>query len=661
MKYFRIILLMIFILISFSENKAFAVDTPKSRTVAVKASKTKTVAKKATVSKSKSKTTATKKIKKSKAKLVSNKAAEVKPAKFIVPLPVRRPQIAEAEVSSPFTLKAEDYGKIGEDYRLSPKDAGLSERIFALQEIGNLEKANKKIAELENHILMGHILYQRYMGEHYKPSYEELVTWLKNYSDHAGAQDMYDLALRKKTSSSKGSLSKVNEVRAEIGFHFGDIGRTESIYIDEKEYKGQKQEIINKIKERIKKDPEEALESLEKGDSRRMLDEGAYDTLRGRIAESFFYSGRPDKAYALATVSADRSGKDVPLAAWIAGLSCWKYKDYNKAAKYFEITATSKRSSAWMSSAGAYWAARSYLRAREPQEVSKWLKKAAENPRSFYGIIAVKTLGMEHTRFNWNVADLSEKMMKALAGMKAGRRALALMDSKNYEMAERELRQVDPRISRTVQQAMMAVAHQIGAPDFEIKLGSGLKDKAGKLYDSALYPDARWLPDGEYYIDRALIHAFIRQESRFSYNAKSPSGAVGLMQLMPATADIVAKKMGLRDSRKKYNEPKVNILIGQKYIDMLLNEKAVRNNLFKLAVAYNAGPGKLANWESVIEYDDDPLLFIESIPASETRTFVEKILANYWIYRLKYNKKIDSLEQVASGDWPFYNKLDVKE
>ena len=71
-------------------------------------------------------------------------------------------------------------------------------------------------------------------------------------------------------------------------------------------------------------------------------------------------------------------------------------------------------------------------------------------------------------------------------------------------------------------------------------------------------------------------------------------------------------------------------------------------------MAYNAGPGKLARWEKTVNYDNDPLLFIESIPVAETRIFVERVLTNYWIYRLKYHQNTDSLEDVASGTWPVY-------
>ena len=85
-----------------------------------------------------------------------------------------------------------------------------------------------------------------------------------------------------------------------------------------------------------------------------------------------------------------------------------------------------------------------------------------------------------------------------------------------------------------------------------------------------------------------------------------------------------------------------------------MNNSVVGNNLFKLCVAYNAGPGKLARWEQEANYPDDPLLFIESIPSAETRIFVERVLTNYWIYRLKYKQDLNSLDRVAEGTWPVY-------
>ena len=75
-----------------------------------------------------------------------------------------------------------------------------------------------------------------------------------------------------------------------------------------------------------------------------------------------------DEAYKLAAASSGRSGREIPRAGWIAGLTAWKEGKYAEAAKHFERTATSPRASAWMSAAGAYWTARCYLRDRQPAQ-----------------------------------------------------------------------------------------------------------------------------------------------------------------------------------------------------------------------------------------------------------------------------------------------------
>jgi soluble lytic murein transglycosylase-like protein len=132
------------------------------------------------------------------------------------------------------------------------------------------------------------------------------------------------------------------------------------------------------------------------------------------------------------------------------------------------------------------------------------------------------------------------------------------------------------------------------------------------------------------------------------------------MQLMPGTAEHVAKLYGRDLGHEHLEDPMLNIDLGQKYLSELLKNEYVENNLFKLAVAYNAGPGKLARWEDRARDDNDPLLFIESIPVAETRLFVERVLANYWIYRLKYHQDTASLDKVAEGDWPLYLAQDTR-
>ncbi len=257
--------------------------------------------------------------------------------------------------------------------------------------------------------------------------------------------------------------------------------------------------------------------------------------------------------------------------------------------------------------------------------------------------------------------ELNDELVQTLASVPAGKRALALLDAEHPELAEQEMRQINPGADRRMQEAMMAFVNAAGEPALEMRLGSGLQDEKGKLYDAALYPDAPWRPEGGWKVDKALVYAFIRQESKFEAAVSNKSsGAAGVMQLMPATAMTMARMLGAHVERDQLGEPAVNIRLGQRYLQLLLQDDGVKNNLFKLAVAYNAGPGKLARWERTVNYENDPLLFIESIPVAETRLFVERVLTNYWIYRLKYKQSTDSLEMVASGEWPMYMTMDIR-
>ncbi len=138
----------------------------------------------------------------------------------------------------------------------------------------------------------------------------------------------------------------------------------------------------------------------------------------------------------------------------------------------------------------------------------------------------------------------------------------------------------------------------------------------------------------------ALIHAIVHQESNFAVNAYSSAGARGLMQLMPFTAKKVARDLKIKYYKKKLTtNPQYNILLGTTYI----NEMLVKfNNSLPLALAaYNAGPSRVKIWvkrygdprQKEISYEN----WIESIPISETRYYVQKVLSNLRIYQKRYN------------------------
>ena len=147
------------------------------------------------------------------------------------------------------------------------------------------------------------------------------------------------------------------------------------------------------------------------------------------------------------------------------------------------------------------------------------------------------------------------------------------------------------------------------------------------------------LPDGG--PERALTLALIRQESAFDPGAISPSGARGLMQLMPGTARLMAKVKGLRYSaRKLLTEPDYNIALGSGYLDRVLGGF---DGSYVLALAgYNAGPGRVRKW--IGEFGDpregsvDTIDWVETIPYDETRNYVQRVLEGLQVYRWRLDR-----------------------
>lgn len=126
-------------------------------------------------------------------------------------------------------------------------------------------------------------------------------------------------------------------------------------------------------------------------------------------------------------------------------------------------------------------------------------------------------------------------------------------------------------------------------------------------------------------LDPAYVYGLIRQESRFLINARSHVGASGLMQVMPATAQWTARRIGLTNFQPhQINERDTNIAIGTAYLKLALDD--FEGSLPMAAAAYNAGPGRPRNWRNgpVLE----AAIWIENIPFQETRDYVKKVLAN---------------------------------
>ena len=137
----------------------------------------------------------------------------------------------------------------------------------------------------------------------------------------------------------------------------------------------------------------------------------------------------------------------------------------------------------------------------------------------------------------------------------------------------------------------------------------------------------------EFGVDPNLIYAIIKAESKFNEEAVSNKEAKGLMQIMYTTALDVAKTLNIEIDEKKLLEPECNIMIGTKYISILLNRYS---NIELALAAYNAGSGNVDKWvENSILLEDGSN--VENIPYKETNNYVRKILRDYEIYKELYN------------------------
>lgn len=561
------------------------------------------------------------------------------------PKPSKKPKITQSEVQKSVTLKTDfedqDHSKL-----MSREDTELYQKIFALQKEGKIDDANKLIRKLDDDRLYGYVLQQRYLHPTaYSSKFSELTEWLEKYADLPGAHRIYDLAERKRPA---GNNTRLPEPDTKIRIN----RRAEPTMIIAKRYasslnrsneeaqavRGLQKTLAQKIRSGELQSARNNLENTQ------ILDTVEHDILAARLASAYLYRGELATAYNIASKAAERSGLHVPLASWVAGLVSWKRGKYTESARFFENVGRSNYASGWTRSGGAYWAARAHMRRGDVKSVSTWLQRAASNPRTFYGLIATRALG-ENFDFNWHMPTFTKDNHKVLSSDPRGARAIALVKIGEISKAQAELLRVDLSSDPKMHEALLAFAGYAHLPGLAMRLGSTPADKAeGIFHDAAIYPLGPWKPQNGYKLNPSLINAIMRRESRFNPDAESPSGAMGLMQLMPATARSVSD-----GNDPQMDDPEVNLELGQRYLRKLMKSPNVDNNLLSLLIAYNAGPGNLKKWKSQWSKVKDPLLFIELLPSAETRAYVEHVLANYWIYRMRANKETPTLDAVVAG------------
>ena len=532
---------------------------------------------------------------------------------------------------------------------LSAGDVALYKEIMAAERKGDAARAGRLSAKLNDSSLMGYAEAQRFLAAPPKRvTVKPLVAWLGQNRELAVADRIYRLAVARSTRTVRRhrktiTVAVVTNIPAPMG-----VGKRTGGYEDlelpepwpsEASARGVMPGILTAIKDG---QPDQALtlmQSVQAGPSDMAV-------LAHRIASSYRAEGRDSDAYKLATSIADPGALlNVPQLMWDAGFAAYRLGDWANAEAWLEKLAETPNAQNSLRAQGAFWAARAHMQSGDPLKVVTLLNFAAEKEPSFYGLIAERMLGID-TQTGFSDAVLNEADFHDLMAVPAARRAVALWQVGEKEFVGPELNRAFVNNNERLDPGMAALARVIGVPNIELRASEA--SAARGLMFTGLFPVPPYNPDGGYQIDSSLVLAFARIESRFQTQATSSVGARGLMQLMPATA----ARLGVSDADTLY-EPGTSLAVGQRYIVQLLNR--LDGNLVELGGAYNAGPGAVDRWRTTKAGGNDPLLFVESIPVAETRSYVKRLLLYHWLYRRRFGQDAKSLQETAAGQWPTYH------
>ena len=545
---------------------------------------------------------------------------------------------------------------------LTERDVALYRQIHAVQERGDWKKAEALIKQVSNDVLLGHVRAQKLLHPtKYRSSYRDLLFWMRAYADHPQAARIYRLALKRRPDGWKWPPKPE-------GRRWADPGTPQVAaqpYRSDRSRSTATRRAVTRLKSQMRKRigrgwPTGAYRILATERAERLLDPVEFALARAGIAHGYFVFGKDEKALKLAQKSVRQSARSIPQAAWTGGLAAWRLGRPEIAVQLFPKLATAADASPSSRAAGAFWAARSYLALRQPWEAERWLMQAATAPETFHGLLARRILGVGNT-LDWRLPPVNRATLEQLHAVPGVRRALGLLRVGDHKMAEEEFRRALNVVPQDLQPAIMTISARQGLARLAMSLAGQLHARGHRRYLAALFPDTPWAPPDSTGIDTALVHAIIRLESKFNPRARSRRGARGLMQLMPRTASYVSRKQKSGRSVKSsaLYDPEINVELGSRYVSYLISHKVVNGDLLKLLAAYNAGPGMLSKWKRTVEFKDDPLLFIESLPSPETRRYIVNVLRSLWLYRLKRGEPTPSLDHVAAGRWPKYESVET--
>ncbi len=285
-----------------------------------------------------------------------------------------------------------------------------------------------------------------------------------------------------------------------------------------------------------------------------------------------------------------------------------------------------------------YWMARAYEAAGDGANARARYERAAQNQTAFYGLLAAERLGLTLDPALVNVGEAQPTWKGAAwAGSSVLAAARLLLDAGDLTLAKRFLVHLSEGLDGTGLQALADLALRLEQPHLALIIAKQAAER-GLILPRAYYPIPSFVPDG-LPVSRALALAIARRESEFDPAAQSSVGARGLMQVMPETAAQVAARMGETSSAARLiQDPAFNVRIGSAYLAQLVGKFGPA--IAMVAPGYNAGPSRPVKWAQ--EYGDprgavDVVDWIETIPFTETRTYVMRVAESTLIYRARLN------------------------
>jgi soluble lytic murein transglycosylase len=375
---------------------------------------------------------------------------------------------------------------------------------------------------------------------------------------------------------------------------------------------------------------------------------------RGQLARNALSAGHPGEAYRLASEHGFTRGSELADSEWLAGWIALRFLQQPEVATPHFLTMFENVTHPVSRARGAYWLGRTAAAMGDTETATLWYRSAAQYPVAFYGQLSHAQL-----RPNQPLPLPADPAVSAADAKQFENhefvRAIRLLTMTGDQERQRAfvLRLAELSEAGAWKDMTASLAHEINRPDLAVAVARQ-SIRAGTPLVRNGYPVLSITDGGAepYAVEMPLVHAIVRQESSFDVRAVSPAGAQGLMQLMPATARGIAGTLALPYLPSDLtSSPEYNISLGRAYIGSMLN-KFEGSYILALA-AYNAGPSRVNQWLSI---NGDPRIgaeaavdWIELIPFSETRNYVQRCLENLQVYRARTASTMQ-LAQTLDGD-----------